>query len=125
MRLIVDKSLAAGFIPNNTWLQRASLPFKPTQGHRLQVKMAYPQSDQSLCQSLEYSMSVKLLTEHHLEFISLTGGCTDLSESFHVKMPHCWKSHHGSFVHASSCHPASLLGRNYRVLHKYMQHGES
>ena len=24
----------------------------------------------------EYSMSVKLLTEHHLEFLSLTGGCT-------------------------------------------------
>ena len=26
--------------------------------------------------SLEYSMSVKLLTEHHLEFLSLKGGCT-------------------------------------------------
>ena len=33
------KSLAAGIIPINTWQQRASLPFKPTQGHRLQVKM--------------------------------------------------------------------------------------
>ena len=29
----------------------------------------------------EYSMSVKLLTEHHLEFISLKGGCTGSSES--------------------------------------------
>ena len=29
MRLIVDQSLAAGFIPINTWQQRASLPFKP------------------------------------------------------------------------------------------------
>ena len=38
-------------------------------------------------------MSVKLLTEHHLEFLSLKGGCTGLSESIHVKMPHCWKSH--------------------------------
>ena len=28
-------------------------------------------TDQSLCLSLEYSMSVKLLTEHHLEFLSL------------------------------------------------------
>ena len=27
-------------------------------------------SDQSLCLSLEYSMSVKLLTEHHLRFIA-------------------------------------------------------
>ena len=37
-------------------------------------------------------MSVKLLTEHHLEFLSLTGDCTGLSESTLVKMPHCWKS---------------------------------
>ena len=38
-------------------------------------------------------MSVKLLTEHHLEILSLKGGFTGLSESTHVKMPHCWKSH--------------------------------
>ena len=60
---------------------------------RLRPACAYAQSDQSLCESLEYSMSVKLLTEHHLEFLSLTGGCTDSFESKLVKMPHCWKSH--------------------------------
>ena len=38
-------------------------------------------------------MNVKLLTECHLEFLSLKGGCTGLSESTLVKMPHCWKSH--------------------------------
>ena len=38
-------------------------------------------------------MSVKLLTEHDLEFLSLKGRCTGLSESTLVKMPHCWKSH--------------------------------
>ena len=38
-------------------------------------------------------MIVKLQTEHHLEFLSLKGGCTDLSESTLVKMPHFWKSH--------------------------------
>ena len=38
-------------------------------------------------------MTVKLLTEHHLEFLGLTGGCTDSSESTLVKMPLCWKSH--------------------------------
>ena len=38
-------------------------------------------------------MSVKLLTEHHLELLSLKGGCKGSSESTHVKMPHCWKSH--------------------------------
>ena len=49
---------------------------------------AHTQSDQSLCLSLEYSMTVKLLTELHLEFLSLTGGCTGSSESTHDKMPH-------------------------------------
>ena len=34
-----DKSLAAGFIPINTWQQRASMPFKPAQRHCLQVKI--------------------------------------------------------------------------------------
>ena len=40
-------------------------------------------------------MSVKLLTEHHLEFLSLKSGCTGSTESEAtlVKMPHCWKSH--------------------------------
>ena len=38
-------------------------------------------------------MIVKLLTEHHLEFLSLKGGCRGSSESTLVKMPHCWKSH--------------------------------
>ena len=38
-------------------------------------------------------MIVKLLTEHHLEFLSLKEGCKGSSESTHVKIPHCWKSH--------------------------------
>ena len=38
-------------------------------------------------------MIVKLLTERHLEFLSLNGGCTGLSESTLVKMSNCWKSH--------------------------------
>ena len=38
-------------------------------------------------------MSVKLLTEHHLEFLSLKGGCTGSSVSALIKIPHCWKSH--------------------------------
>ena len=38
-------------------------------------------------------MIVKLLTEHHLEFLSLTGGCRGPSESTLVKMSNCWKSH--------------------------------
>ena len=61
------------------------------QSHR--SACAYAQSDQSLCKSLEHSRIVKLLTEHHLEFLSLKGGCRGSSESTHVKMLHCWKSH--------------------------------
>ena len=38
-------------------------------------------------------MTVTLLTEQHLECLSLTAGCMGWSESFPVKMPHCWKSH--------------------------------
>ena len=37
-------------------------------------------------------MNIKLLTEYHLEFLSLKGGCIGTSESIYVKMPHCWKS---------------------------------
>ena len=38
-------------------------------------------------------MSVKLLTEHHLEFLRLKGGCTGSSESTLVRMLQSWKSH--------------------------------
>ena len=38
-------------------------------------------------------MRVMLLTEHHLEFLSIKGGCTGSSESTLIKMTHCWKSH--------------------------------
>ena len=37
-------------------------------------------------------MNIKLLTEHHLEFLSLNRDCTGSCESTLVKMPHCLKS---------------------------------
>ena len=43
-------------------------------------------------------MIVKLLTEHHLEFLSLTGGCRGPSESTLVKMSNCWKSHAAAHI---------------------------
>ena len=46
-------------------------------------------------------MSVKLQTEHHLEFLSLKGGCIGSSESIHVKVPHCWKSHAAAHMQLS------------------------
>ena len=47
-------------------------------------------------------MSFKLQTEHHLEFLSLKGGCTGSSESTLVKVPHCWKSHVTAHIVADS-----------------------
>ena len=51
-------------------------------------------------------MSVKLLTEHHLEVLSLKGGCTGSTESIRVKMPHCWKSHAAAHLwnRSETCH---------------------
>ena len=43
-------------------------------------------------------MSVKLLTEHNLEFLRLKGGCTGFFESTLFKMPHCWKSHVAAYI---------------------------
>ena len=72
------------------------------------VRPAKPQINQtahmrslikSLCKSLAYSMRVKLLTEHHLVFLSLRGGCIGSSESSLVKIPHCWKSHVTAQIH--------------------------
>ena len=60
---------------------------------RLRPACAYAQTDQSLCWSLKYSITVRLLTEPHSEFLGLKGGCAGSSESTLVKIPHCWKSH--------------------------------
>ena len=38
-------------------------------------------------------MNVKLLTEQHLEFLTLKKAAQASKESTHVKMPHCWKFH--------------------------------
>ena len=56
---------------------------------------AYAQSDQSLRCSLEYSVSVKLLTEYHLEPLSSKGGRTGPSES----ALHCWKPHKAAHIY--------------------------
>ena len=60
---------------------------------RLRPACAYAQADQRLCWSFKYLMTDKLLTEHHLELLSLKDGCTGSSEPTLVKMPHRWKSH--------------------------------
>ena len=65
-------------------------------------------------------MSVKLLTEHHLEFLGLKGGYTGWSESTHVKIPDCWKSHDTAQLINNNMLPASSLkqlnNQNYEPL---------
>ena len=57
-------------------------------------------------------MIVKLLTEHHLEFLSIKGGCTGSSESTLVKMPHCWKYHAAALI-VSRLGPCQMPFRNH------------
>ena len=71
----------------------------------LRSACAFAQSDQSLCVSLEYSTTVKLLIEQYFEVLCLKGGCTGSSESTPVKIPHClnsniymYESAHGELV---------------------------
>ena len=55
-------------------------------------------------------MIVKLLTEHHLEFLSLKGGCRGSSESSLVKMSNCLKSHAmAQLLNSVNCLIASQL----------------
>ena len=61
-------------------------------------------------------MTVKLMAEHHFEFLSLKGGCTGSSESTLVKMSHCWKSHVASQV----CYKVTTL---YHLMDKHIVAG--
>ena len=61
-------------------------------------------------------MTVKLLTAPHLRFLSFLGGCTGLSESTLLKMPHCWKSRVTAHIVLEQTH--TVAGIN--VLNKYI-----
>ena len=68
--------------------------------------------------SLEYSMSVKLLNEHRLEFLCLKGCCTGSSESTLVKIPHCWKSHVTAQLFQDPIERPSLISiQSWMILH--------
>ena len=77
------------------------------------VRLAKPQIRLRirLCQSLEYFITVNILTEHHLEFLSLKEDCIGLSESTLVIMPYCWKSHVG--VHITELFQHNLINVSY------------
>ena len=61
--------------------------------HYISHKITFgaPSSGGVLCSAC--GAFIKLLTEHHLEFLSLKGGCRGSSKSTLVKISNCWKSH--------------------------------
>ena len=89
---------------------------------RLRLACAYVQSDQRFFSSLEYSMSVNLLTEQILEALNLKGGFTSSSESTLVKMSNCWKSDHnqGFLCSQLRAHPNGIKV-TYPILKKKSQ----
>ena len=48
-------------------------------------------------------MTVKLLAEQNVEFLSFGGGCTGSSESTVVKMPYCLRSHLAAYLSIDTC----------------------
>ena len=67
-------------------------------------------------------MIVKLLTEHHLESLSLKGGCTGSFELTHVKMPHCWKSHVSSLLKVVVKYISIYTAQLYRRFKQHIYH---
>ena len=67
----------------------------------LRPACAYAQSDQSPCLSLEYSMSVKLLTEHNLEFLRLKEDAQSIL-SLHLSKDHIVGNHMSRLNYAFS-----------------------
>ena len=67
---------------------------------RLRPACAYAQTDQSLCLSLEMSMTVKLLTEQNLELLSLTGA-EQTRLSLHLSKCHIVGNHMSRLIYSS------------------------
>ena len=70
-------------------------------------------------------MIFKLLTEHHLEFLSLKGGCRGSSESTHVKMSHSWKSHALAQVYSHEARPLSSSIKSILLIQLCLGEGTS
>ena len=61
-------------------------------------------------------MIVKLLTEHHLEFLSLKGGYRGSTESTLVYMSNCWKSHAAALYKRLLVCQGSIRYRSFQKL---------
>ena len=68
----------------------------------LRPACAYAQSDQSLCSPLEYSMSVKPLAEHYLEFLS-SKEAAQARLSLHLLKSHIVGNHMPWLIFVSKC----------------------
>ena len=78
-----------------------------------------PAQTRSLIRAFASRLSILwlLLTERHLEFLSLKGGCRGLSESTLVKMSDCWKSHASARVSSPCFHwSVAFSGHTYLLL---------
>ena len=73
-------------------------------------------------------MIVKLLAEHHLEFLSLKVGCRGSPESTLVKMSNRWKSHaaaHLLYLRRVVLGPCFAVLSCFLVLHSFRLGTES
>ena len=65
-------------------------------------------------------MIAKLQTEHHLEFLSLKGGCRGSSKSTFVKMSSCWKSHAAAQFYMRTHALLYLLSQLGKILNAWL-----
>ena len=65
-------------------------------------------------------MSVKLLTEHYLQFLSFKEGCTGSSESTLIKK-HCWKSRVINIVHQFQYEEIDAYGLQHILSYRQKQ----
>ena len=70
-------------------------------------------------------MSVELPAEHHLEFLSLKGDCTGLSESTLVEMPHCWKSQVTAHIIPTLISPIPISPTGMYIAAEFVDFGKS
>ena len=83
---------------------------------RLRTACAYAQTDQSLCKSLKYSLNVKLLTEHHLEFQSLSRLHRLVFKTLHLSKCHIVGNHMSQLNYKLLCVPRWDI-KKHSILH--------
>ena len=74
----------------------------------LRSACAYAQSDQSLCKSLNYSITVKLLTEYNLEFLSLKGAA-QTGSSLHLSKCHIVGNHMSRLIYFMATYSVCIM----------------